>query len=127
MQMKDYTFTGYNTKLRESANYLRQNMTPQERKLWFCFLRDYPIKFYNQRVIDKFVVDFYCSRAKLVIEVDGSQHYTQEGAAHDRERTAILSKHELKVLRFSNLEIDRDFQAVCEMIHQTVEEQIARG
>ena len=95
-------------------------MTPQERKLWYMFLRDYPVKIYKQRIIDSFIVDFYCAKAKLVIELDGSQHYTNQGLAHDRERSAMLQKYQLQVIRFNNLEVDQQFQAVCVMIDRTI-------
>ncbi len=95
-------------------------MTPQERKLWYMFLRTYPVKFYKQRIIESFIVDFYCHAAKLVIEIDGSQHYEPQGQAYDEERTAILKKYGLEVLRFSNREINTDFRAVCEHIDNTV-------
>ncbi len=91
-------------------------MTPHERKLWYLFLRTYPVKFYKQRIIRSFIVDFYCASAKLVIEIDGSQHYEESGRQYDTERTAILEQEGLRVLRFSNREIDREFQRVCEAI-----------
>ena len=75
----------------ENARRLRREMTPHERKLWYLFLRKYPVKVYKQRIIGKFIVDFYCASAKLVIEVDGSQHYESHGMAHDAERSAFLS------------------------------------
>lgn len=113
-----------NYRLLDRAKELRREMTPQERKLWYKFLRDYPCKIYKQRIIDSFIVDFYCASAKLVIEVDGSQHYTNQGMAHDRERSAMLQKYQLHVLRFTNVEIDYHFEAVCEMIHRTIQERI---
>ena len=113
-----------NTKL-EVARKLRQEMTPHERKLWYLFLRKYPVKIYKQRIIDKFVVDFYCASAKLVIEIDGSQHYEDQGLAYDAERTAILESYDLKVIRYSNREIDREFAAVCEQIDCIIKERQA--
>ena len=101
-----------NTKL-EKAKSLRREMTPHERKLWYLFLRTYPVKIYKQRIIGSFIVDFYCAQAKLVIEIDGSQHYDKSGIAYDAERTAYLESFGLKVLRYSNREIDREFPAVC--------------
>ena len=98
-------------------------MTPQERKLWYCFLRRYPIKTYKQRIIDSFIVDFYCASAKLVVEVDGGQHYTEDGLAYDAERTKCFEKYGLKVIRFSNREIDEDFQNVCNEIDRNVQER----
>ena len=80
----------HNKRLTSTARALRKNMTKEERKLWFEFLRLYDVKFYRQRVIANYVVDFYCSKAKLVIELDGSQHYEPEAQARDAERTAAL-------------------------------------
>ena len=105
----------------ENARRLRREMTPHERKLWYLFLRKYPVKIYKQRIIGKFIVDFYCASAKLVIEVDGSQHYESHGMAHDAERSAFLSALGLDVLRFSNRDIDRDFRGVCEQIDLTIQ------
>ena len=105
----------------ENARRLRREMTPHERKLWYLFLRKYPVKIYKQRIIGKFIVDFYCASAKLVIEVDGSQHYESHGMAHDAERSAYLSSLGLDVLRFSNRDIDRDFRGVCEQIDLTIQ------
>jgi len=100
----------------ESARRLRREMTPHERKLWYLFLRKYPVKIYKQRIIGRFIVDFYCACAKLVIELDGSQHYEPRGVAHDAERSQFLAELGLEILRFSNRDIDRDFRSVCEQI-----------
>ena len=108
----------------ENARRLRREMTPHERKLWFLFLRKYPVKIYKQRIIGKFIVDFYCASAKLVIEVDGSQHYEPQGMAYDIERSAFLSALGLEVLRFSNREIDREFRGVCEQIDMTIQKRL---
>ena len=108
----------------ENARRLRREMTPHERKLWFLFLRKYPVKIDKQRIIGKFIVDFYCASAKLVIEVDGSQHYEPQGMAYDIERSAFLSALGLEVLRFSNREIDRDFRGVCEQIDMTIQKRL---
>ena len=113
-----------NNKLLPRARELRRDMTPQERKLWYCFLRQYPVKIYKQRIIKSFIVDFYCHAAKLVIEVDGSQHYSAQGQAYDRERSEILERYGLRVLRFSNYEIDTQFNSVCDTIYQAIEERM---
>ena len=110
--------------LLENARRLRREMTPHERKLWYLFLRKYPVKIYKQRIIGKYIVDFYCASAKLVIEVDGSQHYEPQGKAYDMERSAFLSALGLEVLRFSNREIDRDFRGVCEQIDITIQNRL---
>jgi very-short-patch-repair endonuclease len=103
------------------ARELRRNMTPQERKLWYLFLRDYPVKFYKQRIIASFIVDFYCSAAKLVIEIDGAQHSTVQGTEYDAQRSAVLAQYGLTVLRFSNSEIDRAFPSVCQTIQWVIQ------
>ena len=103
-----------------NARQLRREMTPHERKLWYLFLRKYPVKIYKQRIIGKFIVDFYCASAKVVIEVDGSQHYEPQGMAYDVERSAFLSALGLDVLRFSNRDVDRNFRGVCEQIDLTI-------
>ena len=108
----------------ENARRLRREMTPYERKLWYLFLRKYPVKIYKQRIIGRFIVDFYCSSAKLVIEVDGSRHYEPQGMAYDAERSAFLSALRLEVLRFSNRDIDRDFRGVCEQIDTTIQNRL---
>ena len=107
----------------ETARKLRREMTPHERKLWYLFLQKYPVKIYKQRIIDRYIVDFYCASAKLVIEIDGSQHYELQGKTSDAERTAVLESYGLKVIRYSNREIDRDFSAVCDQIDQTIQER----
>ena len=112
----------YNKKLIPRAKELRKEMTPQERHLWYDFLRDYPVKIYKQKVIDNFIVDFYCHQAKLIIELDGSQHYTEEGLKYDEERTNILSRYNLEVIRFSNYEVDNSFEAVCKIIDNTIKQ-----
>ena len=108
----------------ENARRLRREMTPHERKLWYLFLRKYPVKIYKQRIIGRFIVDFYCASAKLVIEVDGSQHYEPQGMTYDAERSAFLSSLDLEVLRFSNRDIDREFHGVCEQIDITIQSRL---
>ena len=99
-------------------------MTPHERKLWYLFLQKYPVKIYKQRIIDKYIVDFYCASAKLVIELDGSQHYDNTALEKDAERTTALEQYGLKVIRYSNREIDREFATVCEHIHQSIQQRL---
>ena len=101
----------------ENARQLRREMTPHERKLWYLFLRKYPVKIYKQRIIGRFIVDFYCASARLVIEVNGFQHYEPQSMAYDVERSEFLSALGLEVLRFPNRDIDRDFRGVCEQIN----------
>ena len=110
----------YDSRLNERAKDLRRKMTPQERKLWYAFLRTYPVKIYKQRIIKFFVVDFYCAEARLVIELDGSQHYTEQGKVYDEERSAIMEGYGIEVLRFSNREVNQQFDAVCERIDERI-------
>ena len=117
----------HNKKNEIYAKQLRQNMTPWERKLWYCFLRDYPVRFQRQKCIDQFIADFYCFRAKLVIELDGGGHYDPEKEEKDRTRTEILEKYGLKVLRFCNLDIDKNFYGVCTVIDREVKERMKGG
>ena len=108
----------------ENARRLRREMTPHERKLWYLFLRKYPLKFFKQRIIGSYIVDFYCSSAKLVIEIDGSQHYDIQGMEYDAHRSAFLESFGLKVVRFSNRDIDRNFSSVCEQIDLIIKERL---
>ena len=98
------------------AKTLRKNMTPWENKLWYQFLRGYPVKFYRQRAVGEYIVDFYCAKARLVIELDGGGHYTDEQEKADALRTEQLEKTGLKVIRICNIDIDKNFSGVCEYI-----------
>ena len=122
--MRNEYFTGYNRKMRERTRELRKNMTPQEKHLWYDYLSTYDIKIYRQRSIGGFIVDFYCSKVKLAIEIDGSQHYTEEGIEYDKERNFVLKKYGVETIRFSNLDIDRNFEGVCQEIDKVIKERI---
>ena len=102
------------------AKALRKNATPQENHLWYDFLRSYTPRFQRQKTIGQFIADFYCEKAKLVIELDGSQHFTPEGHTHDEARTAAIETVGVEVLRFTNRDIDSDFKAVCTAIDAAV-------
>ena len=106
----------HNPSLTVNAKNLRKNMTKEERHLWYDFLRTYPVRFLRQKVIDHYIVDFYCHEARLIIELDGSQHYEESGRIHDAIRTEQLQERDLVVLRISNNEIARNFRGVCEYI-----------
>ena len=92
----------YQRKMIPRAKELRREMTPQEKRLWYDFLCDYPVRFQRQKTIGSFIADFYCFRARMIVEVDGIQHYTKQGRAYDLERSAILDRYGLKVIRFTN-------------------------
>ena len=113
----------YDKKNKAKARTLRKNMTPEERNLWYGFLKTYPCQFRRQKQFGSYIVDFYCAQAKLVIELDGSQHYTEEAQEYDRERTNYLNSLGLEVIRISNLDVSRKFQSVCEYIDNAVKER----
>ena len=106
----------YDNQLAGNARVLRKNMTKEERHLWYDFLKSLPIMVHRQKMIGKYIVDFYIAQAKLVVELDGSQHYETEGKLADEERDAYLLSLGLTVLRYSNADINYRFQAVCEDI-----------
>ena len=104
------------------AKTLRKNMTPWERKLWYEFLRNYPVRFQRQKAIGKYIVDFYCAKVGLVIELDGGGHYTAEQVEKDDLRTKNLENMNLTVIRICNRDIDRNFRGVCEYIDRSVKD-----
>ncbi len=110
-----------NPHLSPLARNLRKQMTKQEKHLWYDFLRDYKVQFNRQKVIGKFIVDFYCHSAQIVVEVDGRQHFNATQLQHDIERTSILNSYGIEVLRFTNYEIDNNFFEVCMKIKEKVE------
>jgi very-short-patch-repair endonuclease len=119
-----YEHLSYNKNLKSNAKQLRKNMTKQERHLWYDFLRNYPVKIYRQKMILNYIVDFYCSSAKLAIEIDGSQHYDDSGIKYDTVRAQKLSSHGTKIIRFSNHDIDTNFEGVCITIHNEIQNLI---
>ena len=104
---------------------MRKNMTPWERKLWFQFLQKHKFRFQRQYVIGNYIVDFYCYRANLVIELDGSGHYQSKQTSYDKRRTEELTMRGLTVQRFSNYDITSNFEGVCLRINQLVDAAIA--
>lgn len=105
------------------AKELRKNATPQENHLWYDFLSKHPLRFQRQKAIDKFIADFYCHSAKLIIEIDGSQHYTPQGREKDAFRTEMLSGYNLLVIRFTNEQVEKNFRGVCEFIDLTTKQR----
>ena len=110
----------HNHNLVSAAKALRRNMTKEERHLWYDFLRQHPLKFVRQKVLGKYIADFYCAEAKLVVELDGSQHYEEAGLASDAERTAFLAEYGIAVLRIANIDVMRNFEAVCNYIDMEI-------
>lgn len=104
---------------------LRKNMTKEERHLWYDFLRTYPVKFTRQKILGKYIADFYCAQAKLVIELDGSQHFDEKGLASDTERTEYLKQFGVTVIRIPNNEVDENFRVVCEYIDSVIKQSLS--
>ncbi len=109
---------------RRRAQDLRKNMTKEERHLWYDFLKTYPVQFKRQYQVGPYYVDFLCYKAKLIVELDGSQHYTQETLVYDKNRTDFLEKQGYLVVRFSNIDVMLQFRAVCEFIDQTIQNRV---
>ena len=114
----------YNRNLIPRAKEMRSSMTPQEQHLWFGFLRNYPVHFRRPSVIYHYIADFYCDKAKLVIEVDGAQHLKPDALEYDRIRTLTLNQIEITVMRFTNDDVDHRFALVKDMIDQAVKERL---
>ena len=116
----------HNNSLVSNARNLRMNMTKEERHLWYDFLRTYPVKFLRQKILGKYIVDFYCAAAKLIVELDGSQHYEDKGMEYDKERTACLEQYGVRVLRIPNNEVNQNFPGVCEYIDLAVQQSLSQ-
>ena len=108
------------------AKELRKNMTKEERHLWYDFLRNYPIKFTRQKVLGKYIADFYCAKANLVVELDGSGHYEDVGLMNDEKRTQYLEQYGIKVIRISNLDVLKNFEGVCMHIDNEVKQSLSQ-
>ena len=119
-----YYTTTHDQRLKPLARRLRKNMTAEERHLWFQFLQHYPIRFLRQKPIQGYIVDFYCAKARLVVEIDGSQHFDPAHKAYDAERTRRLMACGMKVLRFTNREIWTNFSGVQVVIDQEVRKRV---
>ena len=101
-------------------------MTKEERHLWYDFLKEYPVKFTRQKVLGKYIADFYCAKANVVIELDGSQHYEDEGLVNDKKRTEYLEQYGIKVIRIQNLDITKNFDGVCRYIDKEVKQSLSQ-
>ena len=114
----------YNKDINNIAKTLRKQMTRQERHLWYNFLRNYYVKVYRQRTIDNYVADFYCPAAKLVVELDGGQHYTEKKMLDDEHRSLIINQYGIHVVRIPNNEIDNNFYSVCTYLDSIIKKRI---
>ena len=115
-----------NKALVPNAKNLRKNLTKEERRLWYDYLRTYPVKFLRQKIIGKYIVDFYCAEAKLIVELDGSQHYEEKGMEYDAERTAFLQQYGIRALRIPNNEVNKNLSGVCEHIDLAVKQSLSQ-
>ena len=121
--MRDRRIVPYNMRLKAPSLTLRRDATPAERKLWYEFLSYLPEKFTRQKPLGSYIADFYCSNAKLVIEIDGDSHFTDAGEANDAQRTAVFAGLGVRVIRFTNLEVREQFEAVCTRIQKALAEK----
>ncbi|MEB3191709.1 MAG: endonuclease domain-containing protein [Snowella sp.] len=110
----------YNPQLVERAKHLRKNMTIAEQKLWKNYLKNFKYRVLRQRPIDHFIVDFYCPSLKLIIEIDGDSHYTEDAIIYDQARTEKLESYSLRIIRFTNQEVLHNFEAVCGVIEEVI-------
>lgn len=113
----------HNKSLMGSAVFLRHNMTPAERKLWFGFLRKYSLAFKKQKIVGPYIVDFFCNKVRLSIELDGSQHYEEKAIRRDQIRTSYLEMLEIQELRFPNSDVWDNFEGVCQRIHDVAQKR----
>ena len=116
----------HNSKIVPLTRELRKNMTKEERHLWYDFLREYPEKFTRQKVLGKYIVDFYCAKANIVIELDGSQHYEDKGLINDEKRTEYLEQYGIKVNRISKLDVLKNFEGVCQYIDNVGKQSLSQ-
>ena len=115
----------YNRELVPRAREFRREMTRHEKHLWYDFLKGYPQKVYRQRMISGYIADFYCASAKLVIELDGNQHFEKEAMAYDAGRTCVLENLGIKVIRFTNDQVDKEYDAVCSEIDRVITDRLS--
>ena len=116
----------HNSKIVPVAKMLRKNMTKEERHLWYDYLRTHPARFSRQKVLGKYIADFYSAQARLVVELDGGGHYTEEAKQYDNERTAFLKAYGLRIIRIPNNEVNCNFRGVCDYIDLTVEQSLSQ-
>ena len=114
----------HNPNLTTNAKNLRKNMTKEERHIWYDFLKNYPVRFLRQKVIDNYIVDFYCHEARLIIELDGSQHYNEKERMKDQIRTENLEQRNLMVIRIPNNAVNQNFRGVCDHIDHIVRSRL---
>ena len=112
--------------LSENAKILRNNMTKEEKHLWYDFLKNRPVRFLRQKVLGRYIADFYSAEAKIVIELDGSQHYENENRIYDEKRTEFLEQYGLKIIRIPNGEINKNFEGICRYLDKQIEQSLSQ-
>ena len=116
----------HNKMLTENAKILRNNMTKEEKHLWYDYLKKCPVKFSRQKVLGRYIADFYSAKAKLVIELDGAQHFEKENRIYDEKRTEFLEQYGLKIIRIPNGEINTNFEGICRYLDEQIEQSLSQ-
>ena len=116
----------HNKELTENAKFLRNNMTKEEKHLWYDYFKKCPVKFSRQKVLGKYIADFYSAEAKLVIELDGAQHFEKENRVYDEKRTEFLEQYNLKIIRIPNGEINTNFEGICRYLDKQIEQSLSQ-
>ena len=116
----------HNKELTENAKFLRNNMTKEEKHLWYDYLRKCPVRFSRQKVLGKYIADFYSAEAKIVIELDGAQHFEKENRIYDEKRTEFLEQYDLKIIRIPNGEINTNFEGICRYLNKQIEQSLSQ-
>ena len=116
----------HNKMLTENAKILRNNMTKEEKHLWYDYLRKCPVRFSRQKVLGKYIADFYSAEVKLVIELDGAQHFEKENRIYDEKRTEFLEQYDLKIIRIPNGEINTNFEGICRYLDKQIEQSLSQ-
>ena len=116
----------HNKELTENAKFLRNNMTKEEKHLWYDYLRKCPVRFSRQKVLGKYIADFYSAEAKIVIELDGAQHFEKENRIYDEKRTEFLEQYDLKIIRIPNGEINTNFEGICRYLDKQIEQSLSQ-
>ena len=116
----------HNKMLTENAKILRNNMTKEEKHLWYDYLRKCHVRFSRQKVLGKYIADFYSAEAKIVIELDGTQHFEKENRIYDEKRTEFLEQYNLKIIRIPNGEINTNFEGICRYLDKQIEQSLSQ-
>ena len=116
----------HNKNLTENAKFLRNNMTKEEKNLWYDYFKNCSVRFSRQKVLGKYIADFYSAEAKLVIELDGSQHFEKENRIYDEKRTEFLEQYGIKIIRIPNSEINNNFEGICRYLDKQIEQSLSQ-